>query len=153
MKNQELFDRTIGILVNAYFKGILTHGDPCGCAIGNLILGNNQCIKYIGGGKMESKWQYETGEIKSIPYWAWYQVYGEKIHNADERGLKELQSTGYNFYQTCAIEKAFESAEVRSNIDGGFNGLMSVCDALMQVHEATEEEISQAKRLFVKEPA
>lgn len=67
-------------------------------------------------------------------------------------GLDEIASTGYLPTETVLIERSFEKYKniPLSNDDRMFNGLMAVCDTLMQIHEATTEEITEAKQLFVK---
>jgi len=52
MKNKKLFDKTISILVNAYLKGTLIHGDSCACAVGNLIAGHNNYTMKCKGDKI-----------------------------------------------------------------------------------------------------
>jgi len=147
MKNPELFHKTIGILVNAYFKGKLAHGDCAACAVGNI------CANYVPilKGKSVSEddfnnaiWIYAFGTNKGIQH----------IEPLYYRGnvKKVIDLTGYSLYQLAAIEKAFETADKGCYGDEWmFNGLMSVCDTLMQIHEATNEEIKEAKSLFVKE--
>lgn len=39
MKNQQLFDKTVSVLVNAYFNGYLNPVDCAACAVGNLVAG------------------------------------------------------------------------------------------------------------------
>lgn len=40
MKNKELFDKTIGILVNAYLNDTLENANCHACAVGNLVATN-----------------------------------------------------------------------------------------------------------------
>lgn len=42
MKNKELYQKSVDILLDAYNNRELAHGEPCGCAVGNLVRAN--CI-------------------------------------------------------------------------------------------------------------
>lgn len=162
MKNPELFHKTVGILVNAYFKGTLREGDPCGCAVGNLIAAN------CGYKIQNDEWYDKNGNIV-IPNWsavhnvgnflaALKELYiGEKRTSiSKEIGLEQLHSTGYTEYETCKIEYAFERADLSEceidDIDSEmYIQLMSVVDCLIEIHEGNETEKSEAKALFNKE--
>ena len=167
MKNQELFDRTVGILVKAYLNNTLTPMHPCGCAVGNLVAAN--CgFKMSLNDKNEPQWDTPNGKVTD-PYW------NNLVHNTGsfyegsefstelakqkrEIALSDLRGTGYSEKQTFKIEMAFEGyGEFAYNKDSRdsrvFNGLMRVVDYLMEIHEATTEEITQAKSLFKKELA
>src|SRR6478736_2075786 len=37
MKNEQLYNETVNIILDAYNKKQLQNGDPCGCFIGNII--------------------------------------------------------------------------------------------------------------------
>lgn len=164
MKNPELFHKTVGILVNAYLNDTLEHGQPCGCAVGNLIAANNSYGIYKREG---DNWLFQFGAVHRNANWTEVHAYGKMRENpiidaAYGRGIDELLSTGYDTAQTCMIEQAFESPLfTNGKYDGdkegqdptGYLGLMAVCDTLMKIHEANEEEITQAKSLFVKELA
>ena len=147
MKNQELFDRTIGILVKAYQNDTLFHGTGCACAIGNLIA-HGMGYKFTGN----------IFEINSIDWdsdadydWLTVHKFGKMLNYPTQAGIKQLESTGYTIKQTCCIEDAFESVD-KKDYDG-YLGLISIVDALMEIHEATSEEANSAKQLFVKELA
>jgi hypothetical protein len=135
MKNPELFNKTIGILVKAYQNDTLKHGDCCGCAFGNMVVAN---MGYSLSGRDGQEWYNCTGTPGQVDI----QYY---------KGLakQEIESTGYTPFEMVLIENAFESFDALEDRDG-FKGLMSVCDALMQIHEATAEETESAKLQFVK---
>lgn len=40
MKRPELYQKTVDILVKAYFDDTLQHGNCYACAVGNIIAGN-----------------------------------------------------------------------------------------------------------------
>ena len=154
MKNQDLFNRTIGILVKAYQNDTLVHSDPCGCAVGNLVAANmglNISINHEtgrattnGGRRANSSWydiidcSFGSPEIDML--------------NASKATLRQIYSTGYTAIQIGAIEYAFEHYMGRGfEIDkDGYLGLMNVVDTLMTIHEATDTEAEEAKQMFVK---
>jgi len=140
MKNQELFDRTVGILVKAYFDNTLQH-DCRACAVGNLICSANSINPL-------SDWDYRWNEVFVTTV-----LSGQGIHMQCYNGeaKRQIDSTGYSVLELASIELAFETGDKRRT--NMFNGLMSVVDCLMQIHEATTEEITQAKSLFKKELA
>lgn len=142
MKNKELFDRTIAILVKAYQNDTLRHGSCAACAVGNLIAGNTGInIKTYNN---DADWETDTYRSSD-----WYTVlmFG-KTPTIDVEN--QITSTGYSISDLLRIENAFES--VGFNDDRMFSGLMSVCDTLMEIHEAGEVEIQEAKSMFVCTP-
>lgn len=152
MKNPELFHKTIGILVNAYLNDTLRHSNCYACAVGNLVAGNLG-LKYRYHPVVKNLcW---VGVEKYTPGNTWYALIAEAFLvksgiNKDEANY-QISITGYSFDEIKLIEQSFESADESFNNDeDGYNGLMSVCDTLMQIHEANPEEIKEAKLLFVK---
>ncbi len=161
MKNQELFDRTISILVKAYFNDTLQHQYCACCAVGNLVAANM-------GYSVQKKSNVFSGYI--TPCWTECTFNGNlkttDINELSTAAQIQINATGYTPYEIHIIEKAFESVIMNedrkvlmayklNNMDEKWqvNGLMAVCDALMQIHEATPTEIQQAKSLFTKELA
>lgn len=135
MKNPELFHKTVGILVKAYFDGTLEHS-ICGCAVGNLICANmNMDIR-----RFSPNWNrvFCTTVMSGSEF---------NICNYLGKAKEQIDSTGYSPYDLSLIEKAFETGDsLRTNT---YLGLMSVVDTLMQIHSATKTEAQQAKELFV----
>ena len=156
MKNKELFNRTIAILVKAYQKGTLIHGDCHACAVGNLVAFNTgrevMCI--------DSEFGIMAWSDERCPYWGdvfTTNFLGQMIYPKNYVGEAKLEidSTGYSMEDLAIIEKAFESVEIKENSEENsdqhqFDGLMAVVDALMIIHECTTEEAEEAKLLFVK---
>lgn len=145
MKNQSLFNRTIGILVKAYFDGTLLHGYCASCAVGNIVGANNGKTCDI-----IRPWVFSDG---TFPLWERVFVtsfFRQKIYINKYEGdaKKEIDSTGYSLNELASIEFSFETASREG--DWEFNGLMSVCDTLMQIHECSIEEIEDAKAQFVR---
>lgn len=156
MKNQELYNRTVSILVKAYLEDTLVHNYCNACAVGNIIAGNKGYKVNIPGPFRTASWSLNNETI-----WpAWDDVFitaynkGQEISpNAYEGEAKEqIDSTGYKWRQLAKIEYAFESAPQGANEDEWmFNGLMAVIDVLDIIHENTDKSITETtKQLFVK---
>lgn len=142
MKNKELFDRTIGILVKAYFENTLEHGSCMACAVGNLIAAN--CGLKVNLKRPTKKWNNDIAEWYNISIGADKRNYNYKL------AKEQILSTGYSIDEVNWIEQAFERVRLfKDKNDRAFKGLMNVVDTLMQIHEANETEIAEAKQLFV----
>ncbi len=156
MKNQELFDRTISILVKAYVNDTLRHYNCSACAVGNLVAANcglsyNQEFKYV---QEDQRPHFENGWAAVFATSGKNQRYSPERYVYVRNAKKQIDSTGYSFEQLAKIEYAFELAYFEDDTDEErFRGLMNVVDALMHIHEANNEEIQQAKSLFTKELA
>ena len=132
MRNKKLFDETVAILVKAYMNETLEHGEPCACAVGNLIAARG-----------------------IEPSWGWYNYV--RRYSKTSLGTKEVNCTGYSAEEVRYIERAFEGRDIYtqdlrdfSDDPDGYKGLMAVVDVLIEIHEGTEEEAKQAKELFIK---
>ncbi len=137
MKNKKLFDKTTGILVNAYMKGTLIHADACACAVGNLIAGhNNYSINN------ELNWTAKNGK-HVCPEWTEALCGGAEI-------TPQLKTIGYPLSDILKIERAFESGDWghRDNDRTGYRGLMAVVDVLIDIHQGTAVQKVEAKELF-----
>lgn len=153
MKNPELFHKTVGILVNAYLNDTLVHGDCFACAVGNICAGNG-----IPKGNAQSNWLLDENKLNNALWGIAFKTCNgrQQFHKKKNKGnvKKVIKATGYNMVDLAKIEYAFETCPVGNNdYEHIFNGLMSVCDTLMQIHEATTEQTEQAKSLFKKELA
>lgn len=153
MENRELFDRTVSVLVKAYFEGTLEHFDCCACAVGNLVsAAKNYSI--LGKGAESHVWETQDGDIITDS-WGYVHCGGEMnppskdipnwIYNL---GLDELRSTGYTEEQTLRIERAFEVCDWYDAEDPQYIGLMSVIDELQKIHNCSDQEKEEAKALF-----
>lgn len=131
MKNQEQFNRTISTCVKAYQNDTLRHWNCAACAVGNLIAAS------IGS---------------FTPMWQYVFISGTFNLNAyTGEAKRQIDSTGYTVQELAKIEHAFETASFgQSTEDWIFNGLMAVVDVLMEIHEASQEEVQEAKLLFSK---
>ncbi len=170
MKNPELFNKTVDILVKSYHEGTLAHHEGAGCVLGNIIA-HNLGVKVIpneeagypyftsnGGIAKQPKFKWSNGVL---PYWASVQSMGVihkvDLQNADLKaiglyikGKQQLASTGYSSEELLQIERAFESQyaqDLRGDQDG-YKGLMAVVEALQIIHEANEVQTADAKEKF-----
>ncbi|MES2593156.1 MAG: hypothetical protein V4608_14840 [Bacteroidota bacterium] len=147
MKNKELFEKTVSILVKAYQDDTLIAGEPCACAVGNIIASNMnyKLIKTVGS----IKWPLGVNNAK------WYDVVcldsdylkAEEVSYVDI----DIKSTGYSKNELWLIEKAFESSENVKQKSEIFYKLMNTVDCLREIHEANTSDVCIAKSLFVKE--
>jgi hypothetical protein len=159
MKNKELFDRTIGILVNAYLKGTLEHYNCYACAVGNIVAANCGYDLVKGNPNSMDYYMGYAGTLTFNPPLKFEHILTRYVDDEFERvespiAKEHLQKTGYLLNEIAAIEAAFEISSMGMDKDEHmFAGLMSVCDALMEIHEATAEETAEAKLLFTKVPA
>lgn len=148
MKNKELFDETVNILVNAYQKGTLEYTSCEACAVGNIVAARNNIALKHGVSSIWSKSFHSFGEgIDGI----------RAIQEIPLESLQQIKSTGYTIEEIALIEKAFCYGSVdkafKCKDDENFSGLMFVVDQLMVIHEANDSQIEEAKSLFVKETA
>lgn len=144
MKNEKLFNKTVGILVRAYMYGTLVNIDCAACAVGNLVCAN---MGYTLAGN--NLFKDKNGRTKS-PKWHLFKWAHDASVDTSEAEI-EIVSTGYSVVDFLKIERSFMTGHARSKEgeDPNFSGLMSVIDTLMLIHEATTEEADLAKELFV----
>lgn len=149
MKNPELYNKTVGILVDAYFKNTLLHVDCMACAVGNIVAANmgiriviheDNVVRTIGGQNNR-----------------WFRAIGGGFVHPDKltpEVMLEVNATGYDPYELAKIEDAFEKAyDYNNNIDlEMYNGLVNVIDVLDEIHENKDTEATQTtKARFKKE--
>lgn len=148
MKNKELYNKTIGILVDAYFKGTLQHENACACAVGNLISAN-QGIKIARGDSSDRIYWPEHSAL-----WYGYAMISRMPDEQDILAFEQIRSTGYTFDEIIRIEHAFESVNETHYTDEDerqFRSLMKVVDVLDQIHENTDGNLTaQTKKSFIK---
>jgi hypothetical protein len=156
MKDKELYDKTISILVKAYLNDTLQHCNCQACAVGNIVAGNLN-IKLI---KLENRVVSENYIINNpnSDSGLWYDAIGDgkvRVKISDDI-LYQAKKTGYTPQQLANIELAFETADAPNGIRNDFdplwmyNGLMSVVEVLGQIHEAEKEVTEETKLMFVK---
>ncbi|KAA5540565.1 hypothetical protein [Adhaeribacter rhizoryzae] len=147
MKNKELYDKTIKILVNAYLNDSLVQGNCHACAVGNIIAANLN-IKY----DQDLKWINRQV--------AWSQVFvtlSNKIAQVKRPwaytgpAREQINATGYAWPELARLEYAFERApRGKTKEERIFNGLMAVVEVLTQIHEIDEQTKVATRKLFQK---
>jgi hypothetical protein len=156
MKNEALYNKTVNILVQAYFNDTLEHSNCFACAIGNIIAANN-------GFEFEKKRPQEVNfTIVTIGWKHSTEWYGgssgfqdnwtciNNPHRIPKKLKNEIDNTGYSFQQLIKIERAFEKASKCG--DRMFNGLTAVIDVLDEIHDNKDTALTTAsKQKFNKE--
>lgn len=155
MKNKELFDRTISILVKAYQNDTLEHHNCYACAVGNLMAEN--CGFRLIKTPFKFSEIYYTGYNGTLIYEPLLPIEQVLTYNLDRLESSDfindiIKKVGYTLNELSSIEAAFEGGTYKrdDHDKDGFYGLMNVVDALMEIHEAEQKEIDEAKSLFVK---
>jgi hypothetical protein len=145
MIKPELYQRTIDILVDAYFNDTLKHGSCAACAVGNIISATNG-IEIGKGTEGEPVW---VGAETS-----WYvELCVPTYVDAISESVKvQVVNTGYSILDLVKIEDAFEAAEYTTDADTWmFDGLMNVIDVLDEIHQNKDTvTTSDAKKRFRK---
>ncbi|QNF33937.1 hypothetical protein HUW51_14840 [Adhaeribacter swui] len=148
MKNKELFDNTVKILVNAYLNNSLVQGNCHACAVGNIIAAKMN-IKYTNDFKWVGRqvaWplvfvtvSFEIAQVR-------------RPWNFTGQAKEQITATGYSWQELAQIEYAFERAPwAKTPEERMFNGLMAVIEVLGQIHEMDENTKSATKGLFLKD--
>lgn len=162
MIHEELYNKTVSILVDAYFNEKLISQDCTACAVGNIISTFNGYERVEIANK--SHWLTKTGDyIKP----KWIDVFGtpainilgfrytkKQFFNKDKIDLdakNEIEKTGYKIHELALIENAFEKGY--KGKDKMFNALMNVIDFLDEIHKNKNVLITQkTKKLFKVKP-
>lgn len=146
MKNEQLYNKTIGILIKAYQEDTLRHGDCKACAVGNICESGSWSDVFVTTSTNKDISSTSTG----------HRIKGDMIqrirpsfYNIDTYVKQVIDTTGYTWQELADIEFAFETADKgQSDDDWMFNGLMDVVDVLNRIHEVENKELS--KELFIK---
>lgn len=158
MKQEQLYNKTVDILVQAYFNDTLRHGNCYACAVGNLIAANKG-IKMVANNDGDIKWDgyknYMDNTDDLFPLWfsaIKNCIKDEKDFLVNEAMVNELIYTGYSVDEIYKIEEAFEDVwEDDDCKDYMFKGLMQVIDILDQIHENTDTQVTtETKNKFQK---
>ncbi len=149
------FHKTVNILVQAYLNDELAHSFCSACAVGNIVA-HALGTKPRKGDDLEFDNNFfENGDYAA----AWYDALNLMGHH--EPGLRQIEATGYTKSELRLIERAFETAEGKPEMDGMwrgkqtdptwmFNGLMAVVDVLADIHNVDLSVREDAKLLFAK---
>lgn len=178
MKREQLFNKTVGVLVDAYNNGTLEHQSCQACAVGNIISAayNNDRAGF------ETGWYWLIGLLRDA----------EEAGNEDclsllevrKRDIEKLEATtGYTLSELARIEEAFEGvqrtkevmdeiqeagnaamgkeldgpewleynrlrAEVYKRDSSGVLGLRAVYDVLCDIHEVDLLKVAKAEEVF-----
>lgn len=156
MINETLYNKTVNILVDAYFNDTLEHGNQCGCAVGNMVAANMGIVikkevpsEEDGYEGIISYWFDKYSQWKDASWYAFIKRDREDYSCFEydhSLAKKQIRSTGYSYYELAKIEKAFESAIGKSIEDRRFNGLMAVVEILDEIHENKNPEVSTASK-------
>jgi len=152
MKNEELFERTVSRLVEAYEEGKLKHSSSCACAVGNLV--NYKCAPNL---ESTSWWVAMRAHITNN------KSYCSQIKILE--GQLQVANTGYTMDEIVLIEHAFENYPGRpeeneeapiASMDAlraadpkGLKGLRNVYDVLCKIHEVDLQTVATAEEVFV----
>ena len=153
MKKKELFEKTVGILVNAYRNDTLEHRNCLACAVGNIIAANCGINDIISS----AEWEEKTGGFGSLDWTGWTKVFmtvgtKQSINMSAYKGVAKFQidSTGYSWQDLAKIEYAFETTPRGNNDDDWMlNGLLAVYDVLCDIHEVNPTEVKAGEEVFV----
>ncbi len=153
MNREQLYHKSVDILVQAYFNNTLIIGNCFACAIGNLVAANmnyqyEAVSAYFPSHRLGWKGipNYINGENMMKNTWFYSVVKGAE---GNPVGKQQIKSTGYNEDEVRRIENAFENNHTGN--DSMFNSLMAVVKVLDEIHENVEEEVSKAsQQKFVK---
>lgn len=142
------FNHTVDVLVKAYFKGELEHGDCAKCAVGNII----HEATGLEVGDPEADINGTCGVWKSlfVTIQGKQTFYPSELSEFKEEAIDAVCKTGYTIKELASIEFAFETAWGNSMDELMFNGLMAVVDVLAEIHGIDLTAKEQAKALFVK---
>lgn len=144
MKNKELYERTVNILVDAYFNDTLRHGNCFYCAVGNIVRANGvqECDTASWGLLFftDNESRHQEIDVDML---------------SDEFVMSSIRATGYEWKELAVIENVFELAPKGNNDDEYmFNGLMAVIEQLDIIHENTDTEVTNiSKQRFINQPA
>lgn len=149
MTQQEHFNRSVAVLVKAYFEGLLDATECSACACGNLVAAaTGRDLKQVGN----RIFQFEADGSQTYPRWQ-RAVWGD-ADGVEERleAEAEIAVAGYGVQDFARIEGAFMSTATHkySPQHGQFLGLMAVVDVLADIHEVDLATAEASKLLFVR---
>lgn len=154
------FENSINVLVKAYLNDTLQHNNCYACAVGNLVAAANR-FQYCQAKDMlnrlalvqnQALYAFDSNDTTSVGG-NWYDLLDRAGSNPlnNNKGLPEIESTGYTLDQIDKIEWAFErAARGNSSDEYMFNGLMAVVDVLAEIHKVDLTTKEDAKKMFVK---
>lgn len=139
MKNQRYYN-SLNVLISAFMKGNLKHGNTCNCAIGNMIQATG--ISKIVLSDAESWYDAltnnkQTKESKRLPYTLQEQI---KIEASFEGGIQPNIKDNKTYFGRCSTRT------LRAKIDkDGFIGLTEVQETLYHMEDWSHENVDLIK--------
>lgn len=151
MKKQEVFERTVDVLVKAYHNGTLEHGHCKSCAVGNLI----RATMYDNNPQAYNEsWFHSVGcSNMSMEDLRLRKVREGTQSSRDYYSLviKEIESTGYTIEELRMIERVFEdncTTPEGAKDKSGLYGLRAVYEELLNIHEVDVQRVATAEEVF-----
>lgn len=153
MKTSKRFDNAISALVSGYLNGTLAKGSCMACAVGNMV------AKGLGL-KARLLSDDSFGDWANV-FCTNYGIQEIKHFNYRSMAKKEIDSTGYKWYELALVEKVFEEntkiywfeygvfSEKEIDQDQ-LKGLYAVVDTLCEIEGYSNEKANECKELFVK---
>lgn len=145
MKNEQLYNETVDIILDAYNNGQLKYLDACGCFIGNIVAAR---MNYSG--KYAAAWLICASPIslRRLPHSGIFMESKMSVDEFRQLGFKQIESTGYTAEEVDRMEGAFEAAKhVKRDEDGnripydntGLAGMKAALKVLAEIHETKED--------------
>ena len=117
-------EKTVDLLIKAYLKGQLQHGNACSCAVGNICNGNKSWTTVAS----VDHYQY-------LPKNHWGYEQGKDVIRDSEYSLNELLQIEQSFEGRLNIGFGTKAALNNSNDPDGWIGLNQVFETLYQLEE------------------
>lgn len=165
MIREQTFNKSVDILVTAFFDGELLKGSCTKCAVGNLLGGAIEWISHFYTQHSTKKQVFNR--IPVITNGESHTVHARElviarpdlacqVRDMFEKADRLIEASDYSKEELMAIEHAFETAEEVdgvNSIDSQFNGLMAVMDVLFDIHQVDEGRQRQCRARFKAHPA
>lgn len=132
---KKVYDNAVNVLLDAYNNETLQHGNPCGCAIGNLVADANGFKIYKR--KEDNRVDWEGKDVE------WFDLFGPNRSETPEQ-IK----TGLSIDEIIIIEDRFEKSRetypTHQEKKQQFNGL---CAVLKVMETMVEEEVPHQENM------
>jgi hypothetical protein len=176
MNEQQRYDTVFNVLTSAYVNGTLHVGNPCGCAVGNLVAAAiGVTFEQDGTWKgFTPKWSHKFTTVRLHTLFTSYKGMSKMTYNngnhvqllrmclddeIESEAMWQLEQIGLGFDILMGIEWHFEtgSYEGKDNDERMFLGLMSVLSFLEDVWniktEYHQEKTVELSHIFEVNPA
>jgi hypothetical protein len=150
MRNEQLYLKTVDILLDAYNEGHLQTLNCYACAVGNIVAASIG-KKILKDSRGECYWEdsptLNSLRIKSSIKDMWINLRGREYGTIDKIEVKnntlaveQVHSTGYTVDEIVRVEHAFEVPRINSQNGTMLGRLSSVIIELGKIHETKQEE-------------